>query len=188
MAARALEGQSAAWNEIVRRHSHRVRLHLIALGVPWDAAEDLVQEVWVRLVEQQRAGRLLTLDLPGLAIAQAQWLALETRRTWARRAAIVPIVAATGLEAEVADPHNGNDPAARAEQDEYARRVRVALAACPPRMRQVILAVYGGEPRTHAEVARLLGLSVQRVRQTVCEARARIRRALAEQETEDDES
>jgi RNA polymerase sigma-70 factor (ECF subfamily) len=188
MAARALEGQPAAWNEIVRRHSHRVRLSLIALGVPWDAADDLVQEVWMRLVEQQRAGRLRMLELPGLPIAQAEWLAREARRTWARRAAIAPTVAATGLEADVADLRDVNDPAARAEKDEFARRVRKALADCPPRMRQVMLAVYAGEPRAHAEVARELGLSVQRVRQTVCEARARIRRALAEQEKVDDVS
>jgi RNA polymerase sigma-70 factor (ECF subfamily) len=150
--------------------------------------DDLVQEAWMRLMAQQRSGQLRTLELPGLAIAQASWLAREARRTWARRATIAPTVAATGIEAEVADPREGNDPAARAEQDELARRVRLALAACPPRMQQVMLAVYGREPRTHAEVARELGLSVQRIRQTVCEARARIRRALAEQEMEDDAS
>ena len=140
----------------------------------------------MRLVEQQRAGRLRTLELPGLAIAQAEWLAREMRRTCARRAAIAPTVPATALGADIADPQDGNDPAREAEQDEYARRLRLALAACPPRMRQVMLAVYGGEPCTHAEVARALGLSVQRVRQTVCEAKARIRQALAKQEMEDD--
>lgn len=142
----------------------------------------------MRLVVQQRAGRLRTLELPGLAIAQAAWLARETRRTWARRAEIAPMVAATGVEAEVADPHEGIDPATCAEQNDRARRVRLALAACPPRMRQVMFAVYGSEPRTHAEVALALGLSLQRVRQTVCEARAHMRRVLAQQEMEDDAS
>jgi RNA polymerase sigma-70 factor (ECF subfamily) len=140
----------------------------------------------MRLMAQQRAGQLRTLELPGLAIAQVRWLAREARRTWARRASIAPTVAATGPETEVADPCEDNDPTARAEQDDRARRVRLALAACPQRMQQVMLAVYGSDPRTHAEVARELGLSVQRVRQTVCEARARIRRTLAEQEMEDD--
>ena len=77
IAARALEGQSSAWDEIVRRHSHRVLLAVLARGVPWEAAHDLVQEVWLRLVRQQRAGRLQSLALPGLAVAQAGWLVRE---------------------------------------------------------------------------------------------------------------
>jgi len=89
IAARALEGQSSAWDEIVRRHSHRVLLALLARGVPWDAAHDLVQEVWLRLVRQQRAGRLQSLALPGLAIAQAGWLAREEGRTRRRHETIM---------------------------------------------------------------------------------------------------
>ena len=89
IAARALEGQSSAWDEIVRRHSHRVLLALLARGVPWDTAHDLVQEVWLRLVRQQRAGRLQSLALPGLAIAQAGWLAREEGRTRRRHETIM---------------------------------------------------------------------------------------------------
>src|SRR5262249_60251758 len=83
------EGHSAAWDEIARRYSHRVRLALLARGVPLEAAQDLVQEVWLRLIRQQRAGRLQSLTLPGLAVAQAGWCAREEGRTKTRREAVL---------------------------------------------------------------------------------------------------
>jgi RNA polymerase sigma factor (sigma-70 family) len=184
IAARALEGQSSAWDEIVRRHSHRVLLVLLARGVPWDAAHDLVQEVWLRLVRQQRAGHLKALALPGLAIAQAGWLAREEGRTRRRHENIM-----SGRAAEVTvddvDHHPGADPEEQAIRRERLDRIRAELEVCPPRARQIFLAVYGPEGRSHAEAARDLGLSVQRVRQAVCEVRARVRTALTDTESGD---
>ena len=178
IAARALEGQSSAWDEIVRRHSHRVLLALLARRVPWDVAQDLVQEVWLRLMRQQRAGRLQSLTLPGLAITQAGWLAREEGRTRRRREAIMSSTSAAGVDD--VDHGPGTDPEEQAIKRERLDRIRKELEACPPRARQIFLAVYGPEGRSHAEVARDLGLSVQRVRQTLCEVRARVRIALGE--------
>ena len=192
LAARALEGRTDAWDEIVRRCSHQVRLALLARGVALDAADDLVQEAWMRLVQQQRAGRLRSLELPGLAIAQAGYLALEAQRTAARRGALAPFAPAPAPEMEaVADAGADADPAAVALRRERARLVHRALAECTPREREVFAAAYGREVRAHADVAREVGLSVQRVRQLLCNARARVRRALAAsdqagRETEDD--
>ena len=184
LAARALEGQSSAWDEIVRRHSHRVLLALLARGVAWDAAHDLVQEVWLRLVRQQRAGRLQSLALPGLAIAQAGWLAREEGRTRRRHETIM-----SGRAAEVTVDDVDHDPGANPEVQAIRRErldcIREELEVCPPRARQIFLAVYGPEGRSHAEAARDLGLSVQRVRQAVCEVRARVRTALRETESGD---
>ena len=184
IAARALEGQSSAWDEIVRRHSHRVLLALLARGVPCDAAHDLVQEVWLRLVRQQRAGRLQSLSLPGLAITQAGWLAREDGRTSRRHETIMSARAAavTGDEGNH-DPEV--DPEEQAIRRERLDRIRKEFEGCPPRARQIFLAVYGPEGRSHAEAARDLGLSVQRVRQALCEVRARVRTALRETESED---
>ena len=184
IAARALEGQSSAWDEIVRRHSHRVLLVLLARGVLWDTAHDLVQEVWLRLVRQQRAGRLQSLALPGLAIAQAGWLAREEGRTRRRHETIM-----SGRPAEVTvddvDHDPGVDPEEQAIRRDRLDRIRRELEVCPPRARQIFLAVYGPEGRSHAEAARDLGLSVQRVRQALCEVRARVRTALKGTESED---
>ena len=182
IAARALEGQSSAWDEIVRRHSHRVLLAVLAHGVPCDAAHDLVQEVWLRLVRQQRAGRLQSLALPGLAIAQAGWLAREEGRTKRRHETIM-----SGKEVTIDDvDHDPEvDPEEQAIRRDRLDRIRRELEACPPRARQIFLAVYGPQGRSHAEAARDLGLSVQRVRQALCEVRARVRTALRETESGD---
>lgn len=182
LAARALAGSSPAWDEIVRRHSHRVLLMLLARKVPWDAAHDLVQEVWLRLVRQQREGRLKSLTLPGLAIAQAEWLAREEDRTRRRRERIAEARVA-GLSDDPVDTGQEADLEERAERRERMDLVRRQLASCPPRARQIFQAVYGAGGRSHAEVARQLGISVQRVRQAVCEVRSRIRVALKEKES-----
>jgi RNA polymerase sigma factor (sigma-70 family) len=188
LAAHALEGSSPAWDEIVRRHSHRVLLTLLARGVSWDMAHDLVQEVWLRLVRQQRAGRLRSLILPGLAIAQAGWLAREEGRTRRRRETITgdPATGTASATADDADCDPGGDPAQQALRHERLDLVRRELAMCPPRARQIFRAVYGAGGRSHADVAHELGISVQRVRQAVCEVRARVRAALQEQESEGD--
>ena len=186
LATFALEGRSAAWDEIVRRHSHRVLLDLLARGVPWDAAHDLVQEVWLRLVRQQRAGRLQSLVLPGIAIAQAGWLAREEIRTRRRHEAILSDPAAATATGDDVDQDPEADPEEQAIRRERLALIRRELAACPPRARQIFGAVYGPGGQSQAEVARDLGLSVQRVRQVLCEVRARIRAALRETESGDE--
>jgi len=179
LAALALEGCSPAWDELVRRHSHRVRLALLARGLGWDQAHDLMQEAWLRLVRQQRAGRLRSLVLPGLAIAQADWLAREEGRTRRRRESILSRPAAkAALTPGDVDHAAAEDPEQGAIRSERLELIRRELASCPPRAQQVFRAVYGPGGRSHAEVARDLGISVQRVRQTVCEVRARVRAAL----------
>ena len=91
LCARALAGEVDAWNALVAKHDHRVVVSLLARGVRIDRAKDLAQEAWMRLVEQQRAGRLTHLQLPGLAIAQAGFLSLEAARRDGARGEPVPL-------------------------------------------------------------------------------------------------
>jgi RNA polymerase sigma-70 factor (ECF subfamily) len=159
---------------------------LLARGIALDAAEDLAQETWLRLVQQQRAGRLRELLLPGLAVTQACWLAREAERTRARRAALagraIPIeIEPRGIEAR--DPVDLERQIIQKERLEIVSR---EVARCSERAREVFQAVYGAKAFSHAEVARQLGMSVQRVRQILCEVRARVRAVLGEMEGEDE--
>src|SRR5262245_18896370 len=139
LAALALGGHAPACDEVVRRYSDRVRLVLLARGIPWDAAEDLIQETWMRLVRQQRDGRLRRLELPGLAIAQSEWLAREALRTHARRRAIASVSSLPApVLAEVAGATSDDDPAAIAERSDRLRLGLRVLAGLPPRMRQIV--------------------------------------------------
>jgi len=172
LAVLAMQGSADAWGEIARRHTHRVVVSLLAAGVPLETAEDLAQEVWIRLMRQQQEGRLQELRLPGLAIAQAAWLAREAQRTQQRRNAIMGPAGVDEPTSREAGPEQ------LAWDRERLELVTRELSRCSERSQQVFLAVYGPAGESHAEAARRLGLSLQRVRQIICEVRARLRIAL----------
>ena len=159
--ARALEGERGAWDQLVSEHGRVVYLSLLSRGVRAERARELTQETWTRLWRKARAGGLGALQLPGLAIRQAAFLAgTDLRR------------ARTGERGDLP----GTVPP---QEDEVDARRRVqavlrALAGCDAIDRSLFQAVYSdGMP--HAEVALLLGLSVQRTRQRLCELRGRLR-------------
>jgi len=174
LCARALGGDMEAWNALVVRHNHRVVVSLLARGVRFDRAKELAHDAWIRLIEQQRAGRLRALQLPGLAIAQAAFLALESARRDAAARRHEPLDAHPG--AELADPRV--DAEAHIITEERLARAEEILSRCSPSARKVFRLVYGGEGMSHAEVARAVGLSLQRVRQIVCEVRKELRKAI----------
>jgi RNA polymerase sigma-70 factor (ECF subfamily) len=169
---RALEGDREAWSALIARHDRRVVLTLIARGVRADRARELAQETWEKLVTQQQAGHLKWIELPGLAIRQAIFLAIDDAR---RRYRDVPMDDAPEIALLT-------DPAPTAEERMLSRadadRALDVLAACSPGARRVFELVYENPGVPHAEAARRAGISVQRVRQTLCEIRAKVRAAL----------
>jgi RNA polymerase sigma-70 factor (ECF subfamily) len=173
LAAAALAGDAAAWAALFERHGHRVVVALLARGVPLERAKEIAQETWLRLMERQRAGRLTELTLPGLAIVQAGFLAANERRRDGQ-AARLPAPPAAAAEASVEDA-----VMSRERLDRVAR----ALESCPPGARRVFELCYDHPELGYAEVARRVGLSVQRVKQIVFEVRQRLRAALAVEET-----
>jgi len=167
---RALDGDAAAWDELMRVHGHRVVVSLVARGLRPCEAQELGQDAWLRLMEQQRAGRLERLVLPGLAIAQARWLHLDRLR---RAESLVPIDAARHVPSPGAD-------------DQVLDHVRLgrllaALDDCKQRDRELFEAAYGPQGPEHRELAKRFGLSLQRTRQILCTVRATLRRALGEE-------
>jgi RNA polymerase sigma-70 factor (ECF subfamily) len=144
---------------------------LLGRGLGLERAKDIAQEAWLRLLEQQRAGRLRELRLPQLAITQATFLALDDQRKNGRTLAL-------------ADGFDAADPAPLPSQqligEEQLARAQHVLAKCSPSARKVFSLVYGGGNLSHADVASRVGLSVQRVRQIVCEVRKELRREFEE--------
>jgi RNA polymerase sigma factor (sigma-70 family) len=179
LCAAALAGDAQAWSALVDRYNHRVVVALLARGIRIDRAKDIAQEAWMRLVEQQRLGKLDRLQLPGLAITQATFLALESQRREANARRHDPIDEPK-IACALADPHS--DAEARMMTEERVARAVEVLSQCSPSARKVFRLAYGGEGLSHAEVARRVGLSLQRVRQILCEVRAKLR---AELEGED---
>lgn len=175
VAARALGGDVEAWNALIARHNRRVLVSLLARGIPVERAKDIAQEAWIRLIEQQRAGRLTHLSLPGLAIAQAAFLAFEAARKEASR---MEMLSAGPEGVDYADP--GADLETRIVGSERLARAERVLASCHKSAQTVFRLAYGPEPKSHVEIARVAGLSLQRVRQILCEVRKVLREALEE--------
>jgi RNA polymerase sigma-70 factor (ECF subfamily) len=171
----ALAGDAAAWSVLIERHGRRVVVALLARGVPLERAKEIAQETWLRLMERQREGRLSELTLPGLAIVQAGFLAANERR---RDGQAASATAAAALPAPGALPSAEDTVASRQRLDRVAR----ALAACPAGARRVFELCYDNPELGYAEIARRVGLSVQRVKQTVFEVRKRLRAALDEED------
>ena len=157
------------WDDAIRRHGHRVYVSVLALGLTPDRAKEIVQATWTRLMEQHAAGSLVELDFPGLAIRQARFLALNEMQ---RRKVEMRVLAAVP---EAAPEPNVERVVASREQID---RVLDALQTCPPTARKVFRLIYATPGGTCASAAQEVGLSLQRVRQILCETRNHIRRAL----------
>ncbi|MCB9678067.1 MAG: sigma-70 family RNA polymerase sigma factor [Alphaproteobacteria bacterium] len=168
--ARALRGDDAAWNALVQAHDHRVVVALVARGARPCEARECAQEAWMRLVQQQREGRLAELQLPGLAIRQARFIWLERCR---RAGTVVPL---DGLR-EPADGAGSEDR--MLDRARLGRTLR-ALDRESDRDRALFEAAYGGEGPSHADLADRFGLSLQRTRQILSEVRQRLKAALGD--------
>lgn len=170
--AGALAGDRGSWQALIARHERKLIVSLLARGLPLDRAKEVAQETWTRLMESQRAGRLTHLTLPGLAIVQAGYLAGSDWRRQPRDA---------GPLEPAALPRSAGTPEERAIDRQALSRVARALEQCPTRARRVFEAVYQNPELSYEELAARLGLSAQRVKQTVCEVRKRLRAVLAEE-------
>ncbi|MFH1463653.1 MAG: sigma-70 family RNA polymerase sigma factor [Pseudomonadota bacterium] len=166
---RALAGDGEAWERLVARYQHRVLVSVLALGVRPSRAREIVQETWLNLLQKQRTGKLSRLELPGLALAQARFLALDDRRQTGRREA-----------REV--PEDDRQLSAPSAERQIISRSQVArllhlLERCPKHKRQMFL-MYYSQHRTAPSIAEELGVSVQHVRQSLYETRMELRAAL----------
>jgi RNA polymerase sigma-70 factor (ECF subfamily) len=174
-AAEAPSGEAKAlWAALIAKHGQAVLLSLLAKGVRLDRAREIAQETWARLFQRYLEGRFATLELPGLAITQAAFLAAEDQRRRRHSRAVQDSEALVALA----------DPSASAE-DRLMRRQLLqkatrALDGCSARARSVFTLAYEHPERPHLELAQQVGLSLQRVRQILCEVRAKIRVALEE--------
>lgn len=174
----ALAGDPAGWSALIARYNHKVVVSVLARGVPLERAKEIAQETWLRLIENQRAGRLSELVLPGLAIVQAGFLASHARRSASRDERAQDEKAQTvAAAAHAAAPV---PPEEQIIQRQRLVQLQRALSTCPDGARRVFEFVYAHPELTYDELASRLQLSAQRVKQIVCEVRKRLRAALEE--------
>lgn len=174
----ALDGKREAWSALIALHGRRVELSLVAQAVPPAQAREFAHDAWLRLMQQAAQGRLTYLQLPGLAIRQALFLARAARRrrdAAATEEAATEDAAAGGLAEEDVE-----SPEVQFMARERLMRARARVDSLAPSARTVFLLLYAEPQLSHAELAARVGLSVQRVRQIICEVRKELRADLEE--------
>ena len=159
------------WEGLIAKHDHAVVLALLSKGLRIHEARELSHDAWSRLFEQRRAGKLPTMELPGLAIRQALFLAADFLRARRRLG--------QGLETvELVDPHCG--PEVRVQLRQLLKRTEAAAGKLSPRAQTVFATVMTHPETPQTELAGRLGISLQRLRQSLCEVRARLKAAMEE--------
>ena len=163
------------WGQWIEKHGHQVLLSLLALGVPLQRAEELVQSAWERLMSQEQVGALIEIKMPGLILAQARFLALDyLRGEGRRRDQEIPM-----LESSFPSLALSSDPERRLLSKEREVLATKALGICSPSSQKVFRLYYVAGMKA-ADVATEVEISTQRVRQILCEVRAHLRLTLEE--------
>lgn len=183
LVARALAGESAAFDELVRRYERPALAVAYRLLSQAQDAQEVVQDA---LLRAYRA--LSTLANPKIfgpwLLRIVSNLALNYRRSRARRPAV-------SLDADSRSEDDEGDPLGqllvssqeRPEQElmtgELAERIRLALDELPERQR-LALVLFSIEQMPQREVAEIIGCSVEAVKWHVFTARRKLRDKLSD--------
>jgi len=168
-------GDVAAFDEVYEAYRPRVFGFLVRLARRRDVAEDLLEEVWLRLVAHAR--RLA----PDTRLAA--WLFTVARNvywSYCRSRLLEEEHGASliGLWPVPSPPPSPFDDAVASELDQ---RVESALASLPARYREVLWLV-AVEELTPAEAARVCGIAPEALRQRLSRGRAMLAEALRARE------
>lgn len=176
-------GENAALTELYHRHYRRV------LNIVWrylgreSEAEDLAQEVFIRVArsasrwEPKAAFTTWLYQITGN-------LCLNFRRNRARRGKILKLTSGQPDETGQFDPvaqaeDTSSEPSGGSLiRDEVAREVRAALDQLPERQRLAIVLLHY-EQLGHAEIGEALGISANAAKQICHRARENLRELLA---------
>lgn len=158
---RALAGDKAAWNILIKKHEFLVLNHILRQKVPLSKAREILQEVWIILFSKRQ--QLSSLHLPGLAIRQADFLVLD-------------FYGMVKTEEELDEKNS------RQSHDlEDIIRIREILSDClsqlSDRNRQIFDYTYQ-DGKSSEEIAKLTGLTAPHVRKIRSEIRKQIKELL----------
>jgi RNA polymerase sigma-70 factor, ECF subfamily len=174
LVARLRAGDSAAFDAVYEAFHGRVYSFLARLSNSRDAAEDLSEETWLRLVTH--AHRLQ----PDTRLAA--WLFTVARNLHASycRSRLLEDEHVGDLLGLWPSGSAQRSPLEAAEASEAQRQIGRALGSLPVRHREVLLLV-GVEGLAPAEAAAVCGISPEAMRQRLSRARALLARRLAEE-------
>jgi RNA polymerase sigma-70 factor (ECF subfamily) len=174
------DDQPGAFEELVERYQHRLVAVLHHLVGNAEEAEDLAQEVFLRVYRARKKYRARCKFSTWL-FTIANNLALNTLRSRQRKP-VVPLhtrdsgpLGPRPAEQLVVD--SGQQPVQRIQQQELAAIIRQALDGLNERQRMAVL-LNKFEDMNYAAIAEVMGLSSKAVKSLLCRARTNLRAAL----------
>ncbi len=171
------EGSAAAFEELVLRYQDRLVGILTHLVGSRDQAEDLAQEVFLRVYRARKSYQ------PGAKFSTwlytiANNVASNARRTLARRREVHLTATGSGPMAAgmaaVVLASSGQMPARRLDKAEVRQIVQLALESLSDRQRMAVL-LNKFEELSYAEIGGVMGLSPQAVKSLLSRARENLR-------------
>jgi RNA polymerase sigma factor (sigma-70 family) len=150
LVARAASGDQAAWDKLVERYAGLVWSVIRGHGMYGEAAADVSQTAWLRLVEH--LGRLREPERVGA------WLATTARHECLR------VLRKAGRQVLVSDVPEAPDDNPVADVDagllagERREAVLAALAAVPPRCQQLLRLLLVDPALSYDEISEILGI------------------------------
>jgi RNA polymerase sigma factor (sigma-70 family) len=168
LVAAALNGDHPSWNRLVDRYTPLLLSVVRRYRLQGDDAEDVVQTVWLRLVE--KLGSIREPEaLPG-------WILTTTRNECLHVIKSRTFVSPTDLEdrgwPDGAGPAAVDSDLLAAERHEA---LLMALAGLPERQRELLLLLIEDPPLSYEEIGDRLGVPVGSIGPTRARALARIR-------------
>src|SRR5262249_32943864 len=174
------DDEPGAFEELVESYQHRlvgVMHHLVGSK---EEAEDLAQEVFLRVYRARKKYRPRSKFSTWL-FTIANNLALNSLRSRQRKPAVPLAVNDSGplgpRPAEQLVQDSGGQPVKRIQQQELAAQVRLALEGLNERQR-VAVVLNKFEDMNYAEIAEVMGLTTKAVKSLLSRARTNLRAAL----------
>jgi RNA polymerase sigma factor (sigma-70 family) len=174
LVAAARDGDSASWNALVERYTPLVLSVVRRHRLQGSDGEDVVQTVWLRLVENL-GGIREPAALPG-------WILTTTRNECLHVLRAHRLVTPADPGEEGWQDTSGQ-PTVDAEMLDAERHeaLLMALAELPDRQRSLLLLLIEDPPLPYDEISRRLGIPVGSIGPTRARALARVRTNLAVQ-------
>jgi RNA polymerase sigma factor (sigma-70 family) len=170
----ATAGRQDAWDALVERYAPLVRTVVRRHRLLGSDAEDVVQTVWLRLVEH--LGELRVAEaLPGWIVATTRNECIRVIRSRRRTVLVDTTDEATDREQPLSTPFV-ESVVERMERDERHELLLTAFAELPGRQHALLSALAEDPAPSYAEISRRLDIPIGSIGPTRARALERIRR------------
>lgn len=168
----AVDGDEDAWGRLVERYLPLIRSVIRSNGLSGQDAEDVIQVLWLRLVEHLKDLRE-PLALPGWIKTTTRNECMQLLKSARRTVPVGPLVEPQTVPLAV---HELDEDLLRAERHEALLE---ALAELPEHQRNLLVLLAADPPLSYAEISRRLGIRIGSIGPTRARALSRLRESPA---------